>query len=75
MEISSHPSVNELRQAIQARGGNIACNVCGREEFSIEQIATMDDAGSGYGTHRLKRADLICDNCGHIMGFELAKLR
>ena len=75
MDISSRPSVTELRQAIQARGGNITCNVCGHEEFSMEQVATMEAGGSGYGTHRLKRADLVCENCGHVMGFELAKLR
>lgn len=74
MDISSHPSVEELRQAIQAKGGNIACNVCGGEEFSMEQVAAMD-AGGGYGMHRLKRADLVCENCGHVMGFELDKLR
>lgn len=74
MDISSHPSVEELRQAIQARGANVACNVCGREEFSMEQVAAMD-AGGGYGTHRLRRADLVCENCGHVMGFELDKLR
>jgi len=75
VEISSHPSVNELRQVIQARGGNIVCNVCGREEFSMEQIAPMDAAGSGYGTHRLQRVHLVCDNCGHVMAFELGRLR
>lgn len=74
MSISSHPSADELRQAIQARGGNITCNVCGREDFALEQVTTADAAG-GYGTHRLKRADLICENCGHVMGFELARLQ
>jgi len=74
MAISSHPSVDELRQAIQERGGNTACNVCGHEEFSMEQITTIE-SGGGYGSHRLKRADLICENCGHVMGFELEKLQ
>ncbi len=31
--------------------------------------------GGGYGAHRLRRADLVCENCGHGMGFELDKLR
>jgi uncharacterized Zn finger protein len=74
MSLSSHPSADELRQAIQSRGGNITCNVCGGEEFSMEQVTTVD-AGGGYGSHRLKRADLICGNCGHVMGFELEKMR
>ena len=75
MDISSHPSVEEVREAIRAkRGVGVACNVCGGEEFSMEQVAAMD-AGGGYGTHRLKRADLVCESCGHVMGFELEKLR
>ncbi len=40
----------------------------------MEQISTFDAAG-GYGAHRLKRADLVCEGCGHVMGFELEKLR
>ena len=76
MGISSHPSVEEVREAIRAkRGVGVACNVCGGEEFSTEQVAPMDAAGSGYGMHRLKRADLVCEGCGHVMGFELDKLR
>ena len=75
MDISSHPSVEEVRQAIRAkRGVGVACNVCGGEEFAMEQVAAME-AGGGYGMHRLKRADLVCEGCGHVMGFELDKLR
>ena len=74
MATSSHPSADELRQAIRDKGGNIACNVCGHEDFSLEQVAARD-AGGGYGTHLVKRADLVCNNCGHVMGFELAKLQ
>lgn len=75
MDISSHPSVEELRQAIQARGGTAICKECGSEDLSMEQVAPVDAGGPGYGTHRLKRADLVCENCGHVMGYELAKLR
>lgn len=74
MAISSHPSVDELRQVIEELGGKIACNVCGNKEFSMEQITTMDSAG-GYGSHRLQRAHLICEKCGHVIVFELAKLQ
>lgn len=73
MAISSHPSVDELRQAIEELGGKIACTVCGGEEFSMEQISIIDSAG-GYGSHRLQRAHLICEKCGHVMIFEVAKL-
>lgn len=75
MDISSHPSVDELRRAIRAKGGAAICKECGSEELSMEQVAPMDAGGSGYGTHRLKRADLVCENCGHVMGYELDKLR
>lgn len=73
MNISSHPSVDELKQAVQARGGTVACNVCHKEEFSVEQVTPMASSG-GYGSRRLNRTDLICENCGHVMGFELEKL-
>lgn len=75
MDISSRSSIEEVRQAIQSRGGTLACNVCGREEFSLEHVSPRDAAGAGYGTHQLQRADFICENCGHVMGFELEKLR
>ena len=75
MELSCHPSVDELRQAIKARGADaVACNVCRHEEFLTEQVAIME-TGSGYGAQRMKRLDLVCTNCGHVMGFELDKLR
>ena len=74
MEIPSHLSVEELRQTIQARGGAAVCMECGGEKLSLEQVAPMS-AREGYGTHRLKRADLVCENCGHVMGYELEKLR
>lgn len=74
MDIPSLPSVEELRQAIQARGGTAVCKECGGEDLSMEQVTPMS-AREGYGTHRLKRADLVCENCGHVMGYELAKLR
>ncbi|HET7477884.1 MAG TPA: hypothetical protein VFJ72_00070 [Rubrobacteraceae bacterium] len=75
MNISSHPSADDLRQAIRARGGAAVCRECGSEDLSLEQVEPMDAAGTGYGTRRLKRADLVCENCGHVMGYELDKLR
>ena len=29
----------------------------------------------GYGTRRLKRVQLVCENCLHAMSFEVDKLR
>jgi 5-methylcytosine-specific restriction endonuclease McrA len=76
MDLFSRPSVEGLRQAIRTkRGVDVSCNVCGSEEFSMEHVAPLDGAGPGYGARRLKRADLVCEGCGHVMGFELEKLR
>jgi hypothetical protein len=76
VEVPAHPSVDELREAIRARGGNLACTVCGREEFVMEE-AQLLGAGKqeGYGTRRLKRMQLVCENCSHVMSFEVEKLR
>ena len=76
MDLFSRPSVEGLRQAIRTkRGVDVSCNVCGGEEFLIEQVAPLDAAGPGYGARRHKRVDLVCKGCGHVMGFELEKLR
>ena len=74
MDIPEHPSVDELLAVIRTRGGTIACSVCSRQEFSLEQTMPMAASG-GYGEQREKRTDLICENCGHVMGFELKNLR
>ena len=76
MEISSHPSVDELREALHERDVALACTICGREEFSMEE-ATLRGAGKGqhYGTYRLARAQIVCEKCGHVMGFEIEKLQ
>ncbi len=76
MDSGSHPSVEGVKQAVQAKGGTLACPVCGGEEFTLEEASVL---GSGraeeYGTSRLQRAQLGCENCGHVMNFDLAKLR
>jgi uncharacterized Zn finger protein len=76
MEISSHPSVDELREALRERDVTLACTICGQEEFSMEE-ATLRGAGKGqhYGTYRLARAQLVCKKCGHVMSFEVEKLQ
>lgn len=76
MEISSHPSVDELREALRERDVTLACTVCGREEFSMEE-ASLRGAGRGeaYGMVRLARVQLVCEKCGHVMGFEIEKLQ
>lgn len=76
MEISPHPSVDELREALREKDTSLACTVCGREEFSIEE-GTLRASGKGqyYGNVRLMRTQLVCEHCGHVMGFEIEKLQ
>ena len=77
MDGGSHPTVEGVKRAVRAKGRTPACPVCGREEdFALEEASVL---GSGraeeYGTIRLQRAQLVCENCGHAMDFDLAKLR
>jgi len=76
VDSGSHPTVEGVKQAVQAKGGTLACAVCGREEFTLVEVTVL---GSGmaeqYGTRRQQRAQLVCENCGHVMNFDLAKLR
>ena len=76
VDLPAHPSIEELREAIRSRGGTMACPVCGREEFAMEEAQIMG-AGKqeGYGARRLKRVQLVCENCSHVMSFEVEKLR
>ena len=77
MDGGSHPTVEGITRAVQAKGGTLACPVCGREEgFTLVEVTVL---GAGmaeqYGTRRHQRAQLVCENCGHVMNFDLAKLR
>lgn len=76
MDIPRHPSVSELRDAMSARGAKLSCTVCGHGEFSMEE-AEIRGAGAGqyFGNYRLPRAQVVCENCGHVMSFEVEKLR
>ncbi len=76
MEIPSHPTVDEPRQAVQGRGGKRACATCGHEEFALDEVAIMV-AGKheDYGAHRLRRAQLVCENCGCVTAFDPERLR
>jgi predicted nucleic-acid-binding Zn-ribbon protein len=76
VDVPAHPSVDELREAICARGENLTCPVCGREEFTMEEAQILG-AGKqeGYGARRLKRVQLVCENCSHVMSFEVEKPR
>jgi predicted nucleic-acid-binding Zn-ribbon protein len=74
---TAHPvSVEEVRGWIRSRGGDLACPICGREEFALDEVAIMG-AGrhEGYGAHRLRRTQVVCENCGCVTGFDLERLR
>ncbi|HET7478410.1 MAG TPA: hypothetical protein VFJ72_02715 [Rubrobacteraceae bacterium] len=75
MATGLHMTLEEVRKAVQTRGGNLACPICASEEFVMEE-ATVLGAGKqeAYGGHRLKRAQLICENCAFVINFDLARL-
>lgn len=68
-------SVEWVREAVRSRGGDLACPVCGREEFAFEEVTVL---GAGrlqqYGARRRRRTHLICENCGHTVSFDLSRI-
>lgn len=74
MDTSSHPSAEEIKQAIQSKGGTLTCPLCGREEYAVEEVTVL--AGhQTYGGHRLHRAHLVCENCGCVVNLDLTRLQ
>ena len=74
MDRRFHPSVGEIHQAVQSKGGTLACPVCGRDEFAVEEVDILSGHRT-YGAHLLHRAQLVCANCGCIVNFDLTKLQ
>ena len=74
MPNKTQASVEEIKQAIQSKRGTITCPVCGWEEYTAEEVDVLSGHRT-YGAHRLHRAQLVCENCGHVMNFDLAKLQ
>ena len=72
--MDTHPSVEEIKQAVQTKGGTLTCPVCGREEYTVEEVEILSEQ-HGYGGHRLHRAQLVCENCGCVVNFDLTKLQ
>ncbi|MCA1729374.1 MAG: hypothetical protein LC751_08185 [Actinobacteria bacterium] len=68
-----HPSVEEIKHAIQSTGATLTCPVCGREDFAVEEVDIMSGHRS-YGAHLLHRAQLVCGDCGCIVTLDLTKL-
>jgi transcription elongation factor Elf1 len=71
---SHHPSVEEIKQAVLSKCGNFNCPVCGHEEYTVEEVSVLS-AQMSYGAHRVQRAQLVCENCGNVLNFDLTKLR
>ncbi len=71
---SHHPSVAEIEQAVRSKGGTLSCPLCGREEYAVEEVTVLS-AQMSYGAHRVQRAQLVCENCGNVVNFDLARLR
>jgi transcription elongation factor Elf1 len=71
---SHHPSVEEVQQAVRSKGGTLSCPLCGREEYAVEEVSLLS-AQMAYGAHRVQRAQLVCENCGNVLNFDLTRLR
>ena len=72
----SRPPVEGVKRAVRAKGGTPACPVCGREEeFALEEVSVMSAGmAEGYGTRRVRRGQLVCENCGCVVVMDLARL-
>ena len=75
MDAGSHPTVEGIKEAVQSKGGSLACPVCGREEFTLQEVTVLGAGmAEGYGTRRVQRGQLVCENCGCAVTLDLAKL-
>ena len=76
MDFGIHPTVEPVHEAVRAKGGSLSCPVCGRDEYALEEVTVLG-AGmlEGYGTRRLQRGQLVCENCGCVVVMDLATLR
>lgn len=74
MGISSDPSVEEVKQAVQSKGGTITCVLCGREEYTVDEVDVLSGQRS-YGAQRLHRIQLVCENCGWVVNLDPTKLQ
>ncbi len=72
--MDTHPSVEEIKQAVQSKGGTLTCPLCGREEYKVEEVEILS-GHQGYGGRRLHRAQLVCQNCGCVVSLDLTMLQ
>jgi len=75
VDLASHPTVEAVHEAVRAKGGSLSCPVCGRDGFALEEVTVLGGGMmEGYGTRRLQRGQLVCENCGCVVVMDLARL-
>ncbi len=75
MDAGTHPSVEGIKEAVRSKGGTLSCPLCGREEFALEEVSVMSAGmAEAYGTRRVQRGQLVCENCGCVVSMDLARL-
>ena len=75
MDFGTHPTVEAVHEAVRAKGGSLACPLCGRDEFVLEEVTVLGAGmAEGYGTRRVQRGQLVCENCGCVVAIDLARL-
>ena len=75
MDFGIHPTVEAVHEAVSAKGGSLSCPLCGRVEFALEEVTVLGAGmAEGYGTRRVQRGQLVCENCGCVVAIDLARL-
>jgi hypothetical protein len=75
VDLGIHPTVEAVHEAVRAKGGTLACPICGRDEFALEEIVVLGAGmAEGYGTRRVQRGQLVCENCGCVVSIDLTRL-
>ncbi len=68
-------SVEEVRQRVRAQGGALACPMCGGEGFAMEEVSVLAGGqAEQYGTRHVRRAQLVCEDCGCVAMFDPSRL-
>ena len=76
MDVGAHPTVEAVHEAVRQKGGSLSCPVCGRDEFALEEVTVLGAGmAEGYGTRRVQRGQLVCENCGCVITIDLSRLR
>ncbi len=75
MDFGIHPTVEAVHEAVSAKGGSLSCPLCGRDEFALEEVTVLGAGmAEGYGTRRVQRGQLVCENCGCVVAIDLERL-